>query len=291
MKNLIFTGVFILLLTACQQPQRYTQQSPEIETLKNAIAAYDAKDWETMLMYYADTANIHFNNEKPFKAPKIPDYHAPTDAYYSVRGFTDDGQEYEMVTTDDGKTWVNFWGTWKGVLNSTNEEFTLPVHLTAQFVDGKIVEEYGYWNGTDIVLAIQNMESKSDNAKVIEQAYAAFASGDIPAFVALLAPDIEWNEAENFIYASGNPYIGPDAIVKGVFERIGNDWEYWKITDLDIMELKNGMVLATARYQAKNKKNGKLLNAQVAHLFTLQNGKITSFQQFTDTKQAFDAYQ
>ncbi len=108
-------------------------------------------------------------------------------------------------------------------------------------------------------------------------------------FLDVLDPNVEWNEAENFIYADGSPYIGPDSFVKGVLERIGADWEYWKIADLQLTDMSNNMVLGTGRYQAKNKKNGKLINAQVAHVWTLRNGKVVIFQQYTDTKQVAEA--
>ncbi len=45
-------------------------------------------------------------------------------------------------------------------------------------------------------------------------------------------------------------------------------------------------VLATLRYQAKHKATGKMIDSQTAHLWTLRDGKIIGFQQFTDTKQA-----
>ena len=45
-------------------------------------------------------------------------------------------------------------------------------------------------------------------------------------------------------------------------------------------------VLATLRYKAKHKKSGKTIDSQTAHLWTLKDGKIVAFQQFTDTKQA-----
>jgi hypothetical protein len=35
----------------------------------------------------------------------------------------------------------------------------IPVHLTAQFIDGKIVREYGYWDNGPIILAIQEIEA------------------------------------------------------------------------------------------------------------------------------------
>jgi len=44
-----------------------------------------------------------------------------------------------------------------------------------------------------------------------------------------MSPDIQWNEAENFVYADGNPYVGPDAVVNGVFARLGAEWEYWNL--------------------------------------------------------------
>lgn len=43
-------------------------------------------------------------------------------------------------------------------------------------------------------------------------------------------------------------------------------------------------VLATLRYQAKLKKNGKTIDAQAAHLWTLKDGKVIAFQQYVDTK-------
>jgi hypothetical protein len=47
-------------------------------------------------------------------------------------------------------------------------------------------------------------------------------------------------------------------------------------------------VLATLRYDAKYK-NGGAYNVQVAHLWTLENRKVTAFQQYVDTKSVNDA--
>ena len=57
----------------------------------------------------------------------------------------------------------------------------------------------------------------AENVAVIKGIYEGFAAGDVPAVVAAMSPDIEWNEAENFPYSDGNPYRGPDAILGGVF--------------------------------------------------------------------------
>jgi ketosteroid isomerase-like protein len=143
---------------------------------------------------------------------------------------------------------------------------------------------------------MQNVEKSSGpnaelsaNLNIIKGAYNAFATGDIPAFLGAMDSKIEWNEAENFPYADGNPYIGANAIVQGVFVRIGADWEYWTITDQVYHVTLEAMVIVTARYNAKHKITGKVIRAQVTHMWTLKDGKITRFQQYADTLQVSQA--
>jgi ketosteroid isomerase-like protein len=143
---------------------------------------------------------------------------------------------------------------------------------------------------------MENVEKKSAqnaeltvNLEIIKSAYSAFATGDIPALLGAMDSKIEWNEAENFPYADGNPYIGADAIVQGVFARIGADWAYWTITDQVYHLTLEAMVIVTARYNAKHKITGKVIRAQVTHMWTLQDGKITKFQQYADTLQVTQA--
>jgi len=102
-------------------------------------------------------------------------------------------------------------------------------------------------------------------------------------------PILYGNEAENFPFADGNPYIGFDAILKGVFSRVGSEWDYWNLADLNYNDMANNKILVTGRYQAKYKKNGTVINLQMAHLWDLKDGKITKFQQFADTKAIADA--
>jgi len=125
--------------------------------------------------------------------------------------------------------------------------------------------------------------------QTIQNMYDSFAKGDVEAVLSMMSKDIEWNEAENFPYDDGNPYIGPDAILNGIFARLAEEWEYFKLTDLQVMGMENDMVLGTGRYQAKHKKTGKEINAQMAHLWQIKNGEVISFQQYADTKQVAEA--
>lgn len=132
-------------------------------------------------------------------------------------------------------------------------------------------------------------ESTNQNIRIIDGLYKAFGEGDIPSVMEAMDKEIIWNEAESNAYADGNPYIGPEAILNGVFARVGAEHEYFKLEDIELHEMSNNKVLATLRYDAKFKETGKTYNAQVAHLWTLKDGKISAFQQYVDTKKLNDA--
>ncbi|MCB0645593.1 MAG: nuclear transport factor 2 family protein [Saprospiraceae bacterium] len=128
-----------------------------------------------------------------------------------------------------------------------------------------------------------------ENKNVIDNLYKAFAIGDIPVVLGSMDEKIVWYEAEGNMYADRNPYIGPDAVLQGVFGRIMEDHEYFNLTNIETHNMDNDKVLATLRYNGKVKKNGAEYDAQVAHLWSLKDGKIVAFQQYVDTKKLDDA--
>ncbi|MDN3687005.1 nuclear transport factor 2 family protein [Cyclobacterium jeungdonense] len=133
-----------------------------------------------------------------------------------------------------------------------------------------------------------DLKIATQNRAVIDGLYKAFGVGDIPTVLGMMDSNIIWNEAEGNAYADGNPYKGPDAVLNGVFARIGEEHEYFNLKDIELHEMLNDKVLATLRYDAKTKK-GKTYNAQVAHFWTLKDGKVVAFQQYVDTKKLHDA--
>ena len=168
MKKLIFFGLAIVLIASCnKQDKRYTQQSPEINTVKALIVKYNNKAYNTSV--YADTSKTFFNSKGKSMSPsETMAFHKANDANYSSRGFLAEDQEYEMVITDDGETWVNCWLDWKGTLVGNNKEVNIPIHLTYRFVDGKIVREVGIWDGSEIALAFQEMAMAKEAEEVTE---------------------------------------------------------------------------------------------------------------------------
>lgn len=100
-----------------------------------------------------------------------------------------------------------------------------------------------------------------------------------------MASDMEWNEAENFPYADGSPYVGPDAIVSGVFMRLGGEWDGFAAVPEEFLDA-GDTVVVLGRYKGAYKATGKTLDAQMVHVWRVRDGKATHFQQYTDTLQA-----
>lgn len=125
----------------------------------------------------------------------------------------------------------------------------------------------------------------SPNLTTIQGLYAAFSQGNVPAVLGAMAPDIIWNEAENFPYAGGNPYIGPQAVLEGVFMPIVGDFEHFEVNVEHLLDAGDNIV-ALGRYRGRHKATGKDLDAQMAHIWWLKDGKIVRFQQYADTAQA-----
>ena len=123
-----------------------------------------------------------------------------------------------------------------------------------------------------------------ENVNVVKGIYEAFGRGDIPAVLAALDPRVEWWEAENFIYADGNPYVGPEAVLEGVFARIGGEWDGFAVSPQEVLDA-GETVIGRGYYSGAYKRNGASVRAQFAHLFTFRGGKVVKFQQYTDTAQ------
>jgi ketosteroid isomerase-like protein len=122
----------------------------------------------------------------------------------------------------------------------------------------------------------------STNLEIVRNTYG---SGP-PAFLAVLAPDVEWTEAAGFPYAG--TYRGADEIVKNVFARLGSEWEGFK-ADVDQWHDAGDTIIATGFYRGTYRKTNRPMEASFAHVLTLKDGKIVRFVQYVDSKKVWDA--
>lgn len=120
------------------------------------------------------------------------------------------------------------------------------------------------------------------NKEVVEALYSAFAAGDIPAATALMADDIHWSEAEGNKLADRSPYIGPQAVVAGVFARLAEDFELFEV-EIDTIISQGDLVVTQGHYHATARDSGETIDPRIASFWTVKDGKIAAFQQHVDT--------
>jgi ketosteroid isomerase-like protein len=122
----------------------------------------------------------------------------------------------------------------------------------------------------------------SDNLEAVKALYAAFASGDMAAAAAVMAPDMVWHEAENYIFADRNPYVGAEAVFAGVFGRTAELFDDFAV-EVGTLVCQGNIVAMQGRYAAVAKATGRRVNPQIVHWWTVKDGLITGFQQHVDT--------
>lgn len=121
------------------------------------------------------------------------------------------------------------------------------------------------------------------NLDIVKGVYAAFSVGDIPAVLAAMSPGIVWNEAENNLpLAEGNPYVGPQAVLEGVFMRLGEEFDGFTVVPERYIADGDSVVMC-GRYAATAKATGLPVNPQVVHVWGFEEGKVAAFQQHSDT--------
>lgn len=214
-------------------------------------------------------------------------------AYYSnfVTGFSEDtftvvdvfGQGDKLVKhwKFTGKHTGDFFG-----IPATGKTVDIEGTTLITMKDGKIAQEQDFMDNLIFMEQLGiNPFLNPNNAAVVQKLYDDFAKGDVDSVLAAMDPNIIWNEAEGNSLADGNPYIGPEAVLTGVFTRVGEQWDNFKLVNIKLHDMSDNQVLATLRYNATVKATGKKVDAQVAHHWKLNNEKIVSFQQHVDTKQ------
>src|SRR5262249_62112584 len=65
------------------------------------------------------------------------------------------------------------------------------------------------------------------NKDIIEQAYASFAAGDVPAALAAFADDIQWTEPDG--YPIAGTFVGPQGVLEGVFMRLAEIGDHFSV--------------------------------------------------------------
>ena len=164
MKKLFLLGLAIVLFTACQekQEQRYFAESPEIDVLKAGIEAYEKADWDTWRGHFSDTAKIYVNSKEPISLDARVKNLQEMSGAFSSYGFDKKDEFIEMVLDKEKETWVYYWAQHNATVAANKKELSTSVHLAVRFVDGKIVAEHVYFDGTQMNKAFEELAAAKE---------------------------------------------------------------------------------------------------------------------------------
>jgi len=164
MRKILFLASLVMLLISCQnnQPERFKTASTEIDLLKKGLSDYENANWVEWSKQYADSAKIFQNTWLEGVSPEeVKVRHEELISNLSSYSFDKKDMTMEQIIDDRGRTWVNFWGIWKGTLKANSKEIFIPVHLTIQFKNGKVIEEFGFWDTAKLNEELKKMEYAS----------------------------------------------------------------------------------------------------------------------------------
>lgn len=128
--------------------------------------------------------------------------------------------------------------------------------------------------------------TSTDHERIIESAYDAFAEGKVETVLAMLDPAVEWTEAAGFPYAG--TYVGPDAVLSGVFARLGAEWDGYQAVP-DRLVSSGDTVITTGTYSGTYRATGKRFAARFAHVFEFRAGMVCRFEQIVDSAEVAGA--
>ena len=124
------------------------------------------------------------------------------------------------------------------------------------------------------------------NHEAIKAHYAASDRKDVEAMMAPITNQTVWTEMAGFPYAG--TYVGPAAIIAGVFKRIGEEWDDYAFS-LERLIDGGSTVVGIGTYSGAYKRTGKAMRARVIHVWDMDDGKVVRFEQFTDTELVVEA--
>ena len=131
--------------------------------------------------------------------------------------------------------------------------------------------------------------SEPENIAIVQQAYKNFQTGNIPALLAQLSDDVTWQLPEMLNVPFGGKRTTP-AGVGEFFALIAENEEPLRFEPREFVA-QGEKVVSLGYYQWRLKANGREFDGDFAHVFTIRDGKVVAFQEYTDTAACAAAYQ
>jgi len=121
----------------------------------------------------------------------------------------------------------------------------------------------------------------AENVAVVRSIYENFAKGDIPAVLAVLAPDVEWVESPQEYLPHRGTHRSPAAVAGTVFAMVVNHFDEFAVV-AEQFHNAGDVVVVEGRAVGKTK-TGHVLDAPAAWVWTVREGRVTANHNYHDT--------
>ena len=131
--------------------------------------------------------------------------------------------------------------------------------------------------------------SEQENVDLVQQIYNDFKSGNIEGLLAKIDHNIVWQlpEIQNVPFAGTRN--GREAVAD-FFSVVNASQEALRFDAMGYVA-QGDRVVSLGTYEWRVYETGRTFTANFAHVFTIQNGTVTEFTEYTDTALAEHAYQ
>ena len=132
--------------------------------------------------------------------------------------------------------------------------------------------------------------SETQNVQVVKDAFAAFVRGDIKGVLALVDDNVDWHgvKGADAVAPHGGRRYGR-AAVEDFFVKVGESTTFSRFEPKEFVA-QGDQVVAIGDYAAAVKNTGGSVACDWVMVFTIRNGKIARFREFTDSAQLVKAY-
>jgi ketosteroid isomerase-like protein len=128
-----------------------------------------------------------------------------------------------------------------------------------------------------------------ENIELIKNIYKLFNERQYDAILPNFADDMTWIAADSSPLADESPYHGPANIRARVFGRIEAGFESLTVRVDEIFGA-DGRVVVLGYYDSLLKGRETSTQIQLAHIWTVRDGKAVKFQQYVDTHRIAESF-
>jgi len=128
----------------------------------------------------------------------------------------------------------------------------------------------------------------TENLQVVKEGYAAFSHGDLAGLLEKFSQDIEWHIPGAGLPLAGT-YRGHDGVAN-FFQKLKQEAEILDFQPRDFVA-DGDRVLVIGSERVKIRATNRTVDLDWIMAFTLRDGKVASFREYTDTKALADAYE